>query len=49
LSKIVDRAVAFYRYILNGGGDTTNTEFACDSEDKIVNATERVLVGEEVK
>jgi glycosyltransferase involved in cell wall biosynthesis len=51
LSKIVDRAVAFYRYILNGGGDTTNTEFACESRDKnqTVDATARILVEEGVK
>jgi len=49
LSKVVDRAVACYRYILNGGGDTINTEFACESGDKVVDATKYVPVEEEVK
>jgi glycosyltransferase involved in cell wall biosynthesis len=47
LSKIVDRAVAFYRYILNGGGDTINTEFACAINDTTTaKQTDRVPVEE---
>jgi glycosyltransferase involved in cell wall biosynthesis len=42
LSHIVDRLVAFYRYILNGRRDTANTEFACESSDKSVDAINRV-------
>jgi glycosyltransferase involved in cell wall biosynthesis len=49
LSNLTDRLVAFYRYILNGGGDTSNTEFSCMTDDKTTETSDRVLVEEEAR
>jgi glycosyltransferase involved in cell wall biosynthesis len=48
LSTMIDRAVAFYRYILNGMGDTIDTEFGCSINNKAADQTECAVV-EEVK
>jgi glycosyltransferase involved in cell wall biosynthesis len=46
LSTVIDRAVAFYRYILNGRKDTINTEFACSSDEQAIQRVEPVAVEE---